>query len=158
MVPSCLSEALMLIRDILSFKGGAIFSIESSAALSRAVNLMVQHDIGSLIVIDNGRMTGLLTFREVLRAIDRSGGDAAHVLVRDMMVTDPVCGTPADTIDDLREVMTRHHVRYLPVKQGEELLGIVSFHDVAKAVIKETSMENRLLKRYIEGAPALGAE
>jgi CBS domain-containing protein len=148
----------MLIRDILSFKGGAIFSIESSAALAHDVNLMVQHDIGSLVATDRDRMAGLITFREVLRAIDRSGGDAAHVLVRDVMVTDPVCGRPTDTIDDLREVMTRHHVRYLPVKQGDELLGIVSFHDVAKAIIKETSMENRLLKRYIEGAPVLGAE
>ncbi|HUP95736.1 MAG TPA: CBS domain-containing protein [Burkholderiales bacterium] len=148
----------MLIRDILSFKGGAIHSIESSTALNRAVSLMVEHDIGSLVVIDGSRMAGMLTFREVLRAIDRSGGTAANVLVRDVMVNDPICGGPADTIDDLREVMTRHHVRYLPVKEGDELLGIVSFHDVAKALIKETSMENRLLKRYIEGSPAVGAE
>ena len=148
----------MLIRDILSFKGGAIHSIESSAALSRAVSLMVQHDIGSLVVIDGGRMAGMLTFREVLRAIERSGGNAANVLVRDVMVGDPICGRPADTIDDLREVMTRHHVRYLPVKEGDELLGIVSFHDVAKALIKETNMENRLLKRYIEGSPAIGTD
>jgi CBS domain-containing protein len=70
------------------------------------------------------------------------------------MVTDPVCGHPADTIDELREVMTRHHVRYLPVKDGETLVGVVSFHDVAKAVIKETSMENRLLRRYIESQPS----
>lgn len=147
----------MLIRDILNLKGGAIFSIDGAEPLSRAVNLMVQHDIGSLIVTDNGNMSGLLTFREVLRAIDRRG-DAAHVAVRDVTVPDPVCGRPADTLDDLREVMTRHHVRYLPVKEGDHLLGVVSFHDVAKAVIKETSMENRLLKRYIEGSPAVGAE
>ena len=148
----------MLIRDILNLKGGSIHSIESSTALSRAVSLMVDHDIGSLVVIDGGRMTGMLTFREVLRAIDRNGGTAENVLVRDVMVEEPVYGSPADTIDDLREVMTRHHVRYLPVKEGDALLGIVSFHDVAKAIIKETSMENRLLKRYIEGSPAIGAE
>ena len=139
----------MLIRDILSFKGGAIHGIESSTTLTRAVSLMVEHDIGSLVVLDGGRMSGMLTFREVLRAIDRSGGNAGNVLVRDVMVNEPMCGSPADTIDDLREVMTRHHVRYLPVREGDELLGIVSFHDVARALIKETSMENRLLKRYI---------
>jgi CBS domain-containing protein len=68
-------------------------------------------------------------------------------------VSDPICGNPGDTIDELRELMTRHHVRYLPVCDGDKLVGVVSFHDVAKAVIKETSMENRLLKRYIESSP-----
>ena len=56
--------------------------------------------------------------------------------------------------DKLHDLMTRNHVRYLPVKDGDKLVGVVSFHDVAKAVIKETSMENRLLKRYIESQPA----
>ncbi len=143
----------MLVRDILNFKGGTIYSIDGEQALSRAVGMMVEHDVGSLVVTENGRMAGMLTFREVLRAIDVHGGivevRAAHVMVKD-----PVCGKPGDTLDELRETMTRHHVRYLPVKNGEKLLGIVSFHDVAKAVIKETSMENRLLKRYIEGEPA----
>jgi CBS domain-containing protein len=90
----------------------------------------------------------MLTFREVLQSIDRNRG-LGDVRARDVMVTDPICGNPADTIDELRDLMTRHHVRYLPVTEGEKLLGIVSFHDVAKAVITETSMENRLLKRYI---------
>ena len=70
------------------------------------------------------------------------------------MVKDPICGSPGDTIDELREVMLGHHIRYLPVKDGERLAGVVSFHDVAKAIMKETSMENRLLKRYIESQPA----
>ena len=110
---------------------------------------MVGHDVGSLVVIENGRMVGMLTFREVLKALEASGG-LAQMAVREVMVRDPVCGSPADTIDDLRALMTSHHVRYLPVKDGESLVGVVSFHDVAKAVIKETNMENRLLRRYIE--------
>ena len=69
------------------------------------------------------------------------------------MVADPVCGSPGDSIDHLREVMTKNHVRYLPVREGDKLLGVISFHDVAKSVIKETSFENRLLKRYIKNWP-----
>ena len=69
------------------------------------------------------------------------------------MVADPVCGSPGDSIDQLREVMTKNHVRYLPVREGDKLLGVISFHDVAKSVIKETSFENRLLKRYIKNWP-----
>jgi CBS domain-containing protein len=143
----------MLIRDILKLKGGAIYSIDGSDALSRAVALMAAHDVGSLVVTENGNMTGMLTFREVLQAFDRHS-DIGELRAADVMVKDPLCGKPGDTIDELRGMMTRHHVRYLPVKDGEKLIGVVSFHDVAKAVIKETSMENRLLRRYIESQPA----
>ena len=143
----------MLIRDILSLKGGTIYRIEPHARLSAAVELMVRHDVGSLVVTQDGQMLGMLTFREVLRAL-HDDGSLGDTEARDVMVRDPVCGSPADTIDELRERMTRNHVRYLPVKDGERLVGVVSFHDVAKAVIMETSMENRLLRRYIESQPA----
>jgi CBS domain-containing protein len=143
----------MLIRDVLSFKGGTIYDIGSADSLHRAVQLMVQHDVGSLVVMESQRMVGMLTFREVLRALD-ADRPLAHVRACDAMVADPVCGSVGDTMDELRELMTRHHVRYLPVKEGEKLVGVVSFHDVAKALIKETNMENRLLKRYIESEPA----
>jgi CBS domain-containing protein len=144
----------MLIRDILRLKGGTIFSIEPAGLLSDAVSLMAEHDVGSLVVMQSGRMAGMLTFREVLKALQSAGGSLTSMRAADVMVNDPVCGDPDQTIDELRELMTRHHVRYLPVMDGERLLGIVSFHDVAKAVIKETSMENRLLRRYIESQPS----
>jgi CBS domain-containing protein len=144
----------MLIRDILNLKGGTIYSIEPSGRLTAAVDLMVRHDVGSLVVVEGGRMVGMLTFREVLQALQDGGGNLAETDARSVMVAEPVCGTPDQTIDELREIMTRHHVRYLPVKDQDTLVGVVSFHDVAKAVIKETSMENRLLKRYIESQPA----
>lgn len=143
----------MRIRDVLSLKGGTIYSIEPHRRLTAAVDLMVEHDIGSLVVMESGRMVGMLTFREVLQALKAVDGSLGALEAREVMVKDPVCGSPRDTIDELREMMTRHHVRYVPVMDGDELLGIVSFHDVARAVIKETSMENRLLKRYIESQP-----
>jgi CBS domain-containing protein len=148
----------MLIRDILNLKGGTLYTVEPDAALADAVSLMVVRDIGSLVVVRNGAMAGLLTFREVLRALEGNGGTLSRVRVSDIMVADPVYGSPADTIDELREVMTHNHVRYLPVIDRGKLIGIVSFHDVAKAVIKETSMENRLLRRYIEQAPEIDAQ
>ena len=103
---------------------------------------------------EGGGMVGMLTFREVLKALQSAGGSLTSMHAADIMVRDPVCGDPEQTIDELREIMTRHHVRYLPVKDGDRLLSIVSFHDAAKAIIKETSMENRLLKRYIESQPS----
>jgi CBS domain-containing protein len=143
----------MFIRDILNLKGNTIFSIAPAGRVSEAVGLMVANDIGSLVVMEHGRMIGMLTFREVLNALDARGGDLGSLEVGAVMVKEPVCGGPDDTLDHLREVMTQNHVRYLPVREGDALLGVISFHDVAKAVIKETSFENRLLKRYIKNWP-----
>jgi len=143
----------MIIRDILKMKGGAIFSMAPESRVSDAVSMMVRNDIGSLVVMRDGRMEGMLTFREVLRALDTHGGDLADLRLRNVMVANPVCGGPDDTLDEVREVMTRNHVRYLPVREGGRLLGVISFHDIAKAAINATSFENRLLKRYIENRP-----
>ena len=143
----------MFIRDILSLKGSTIFSIAPEGKVSDAVNTMVANDIGSLVVMEGGRMTGMLTFREVLKALDAQGGNLGALQVGSVMARDPICGSPDDSIDHLRELMTNNHIRYLPVREGDALLGVISFHDVAKAVIKETSFENRLLKRYIKNWP-----
>ena len=143
----------MFIRDILSLKGSTIFSIAPEGKVSDAVNTMVANDIGSLVVMEDGRMTGMLTFREVLKALDAQGGNLGALQVGSVMARDPICGSPDDSIDHLRELMTNNHIRYLPVREGDALLGVISFHDVAKAVIKETSFENRLLKRYIKNWP-----
>ncbi len=139
----------MIIRDILNMKGGAIFSIALEGRVADAVSMMVKHDIGSLVVMEGADMTGMLTFREVLKAVDAQSGNLADLRVKDVMVADPISGNPDDSLDHLREVMTKNHVRYLPIKDGGRLLGIISFHDVAKSVIKETSFDKRLLMRYI---------
>jgi CBS domain-containing protein len=143
----------MIIRDILNLKGGTIFSIAPDGKVSDAVSIMVKNDIGSLVVMEQGRMTGMLTFREVLGALDAKGGNLSGVQCGSVMVKNPVTGNPDDTLEHLRELMIQSHIRYLPVQEGDKLLGVISFHDVAKAVIKETSFENRLLKRYIKNWP-----
>jgi predicted transcriptional regulator len=143
----------MFTRDILNLKGAVIHGIGPSDSLAEAVSRMVAHDIGSLAVMEGNAMRGMLTFREVLRALNAFGERFGGTAVREVMDSDPICGTPADTIDELRELMTRQHIRYLPVKQNGALVGVISFHDVAKAVIMQTDMENRLLRRYIETEP-----
>lgn len=144
----------MIVRDILHLKGNAIFSIASTGRMSEAVRIMAANDIGSLVVMEGGKMAGMLTFREVLKGLDTHQCDASDLRAGEMMVKEPVCGHPGDSLEHLREVMTRNHIRYLPVVDDEQLLGVISFHDIAKAVIRETSFENRLLKRYIEHSPA----
>ena len=143
----------MIIRDILGLKGSTIFSIEPEGLLSDAVKTMVSNDIGSLVVMKSGAMIGMLTFREVLSELNVRGGNLGDAQVGAVMVKEPITGNPTDSVDHLREVMLNNHIRYLPVAEGAQLLGVISFHDVAKAVIKQTNFENRLLKRYIKNWP-----
>ena len=145
----------MIIRDILNLKSNTIFSIAPHGRVVDAVAAMVQNDIGSLVVIESegGQMKGMLTFREVLRGLDAQQGNLGDLPVSKVMVHDPlVCGLD-DTSESVRDRMTQQHVRYVPVVDAGQMLGVISFHDIAKAAIKEASFENRLLKRYIKNWP-----
>lgn len=143
----------MIVRDIVKMKGSTVYSTTPGGAVSDALNVMVKNDIGSLVVLEGGRLAGMLTFREILRALDARKGDFAGLKVADVMTANPVCGNPEDSLESLREMMNKDHIRYLPVKEGDSLLGVISFHDVANAVIKETAFQNRLLKSYIKNWP-----
>jgi CBS domain-containing protein len=143
----------MQVKDILKIKGGQIFSIDPDAPLPQAVSLMVEHDIGSLVVMEKGQMIGLITFREVLAAVHRYRGDIHEVRVSQVKVANPVCGNLDDSIDQMRGVMTDNHVRYLPIMDNGALVGVLSFHDVAKASLRAASFENKLLKQYIKNWP-----
>jgi CBS domain-containing protein len=103
-------------------------------------------------------MAGMLTFREVLQAVQRGGAAWADMLIDQAMLAVPMVAAPNMEMDELRRLMVDHHQRYLPVMDGNTLLGVVSFHDVAKAVLEEQSFENRMLKNYIRNWPGESAD
>jgi CBS domain-containing protein len=144
----------MLVSEILAIKGKVLFTISPDVLLSEAVAIMTEQDVGSLVVFDKGRMAGLLTFREVLVAIQKAGTDWQSLVVADAMIQEPIVAGVNMEMDELRRQMVEHHQRYLPVMDGATLMGVVSFHDVAKAVLEEQSFENRMLKNYIRNWPA----
>ena len=143
----------MIVRDIIKMKGSTVFSIAPGGPVSEALSMMVKNDIGSLVVLDGGRLAGMLTFREILKALDARNGSLAGLKVADVMIANPVCGSPEDSLESLREIMNKDHIRYLPVEEGDQLLGVISFHDVANAVIKEVTLHNRMMKSYIKNWP-----
>lgn len=143
----------MIVRDILTIKGGDIYSTTPSESLGDAVRLMVEHDIGSLVVKDGDTMVGLITERDVLRELVRHGCNLTTLSVSDLMITEPIIAGLDDTVDYVRGVMTEHRISHMPVFQDDRLLGIISFHDVAKACLREANFENLLLKRYIKHWP-----
>lgn len=143
----------MLVSEILRIKGHALFTTAPDGAVMDAVRVMAQHDIGSLVVMDHGRLAGMLTFREVLEALAKHGGELDSLKVSDIYARDPLTAPPGLDVMNLRRTMLEHHARYVPVMDGATLLGVVSFHDVAKAIYEEQSFENRMLKSYIKDWP-----
>ncbi len=143
----------MQVREIIKLKGGTLFTATPQQPLSVAIETMAELDVGSLVVMDGGKMVGMLTFREVLMALKNQGGSAEGLVVGEVMVHQPVTAYPEMEANELRRLMIEKHSRYLPVVDKDMLMGVISFLDVAKAVLEEQSFENTMLKNYIKNWP-----
>ncbi|MBK6603790.1 MAG: CBS domain-containing protein [Betaproteobacteria bacterium] len=148
----------MVVSEILRIKGTVLYTTRPDVLVLDAIRVMVQHDIGSLVVMDRGRMAGLITFAEVLKALTENDGVLGALQVSDVYDRAPLTAEPGLDVMDLRRGMLERHARYVPVMDGSTLAGVVSFHDVAKAVYEEQSFENRMLKSYIKDWPDQGHE
>ncbi len=144
----------MQVKEILRVKGNRLLSIEPAGRAVDAVRTMSEQNLGSLVVLDQGRMVGILTFREILESLAQRNGAIGDVRVGDIMVRDPVTAAPDMEENDLRRTMLDSGARYLPVLQDGKLIGVISFRDVAKAVLEEQDFENKMLKGYIKNWPA----
>src|SRR6202163_5076268 len=113
----------MLVSEILRIKGNALFTAPPHGTVLDAVNVMAQHDIGSLVVMDHGRMVGMLTFAEVLQALSKRQGQLGDLKVSDIQVSDPLTATTGlDVMEDLRGMLASQS-RYVPVSDGPTLVG-----------------------------------
>ncbi len=143
----------MQVSDILRVKGNTLYTAQPDQSLMDAVSFMAEKDLGSLVVIDKGLVTGMLSFREVIKKIVVNGGQVGASTVGDAMDGQPLTCTPTTEIDEVRRMMLGHHARYLPVLDGTVLMGVISFYDVAKAVVDAQNFENKMLKAYIRDWP-----
>ena len=143
----------MKLADILRVKGGTLFTVSPEQALREALQTMSENDIGSLVVMDHGELAGMLTFREVILAVVKNGGTVGNTTVRGVMDDHPLTCTPETEIDEVRRMMLERHARYMPVMTQRTLMGVISFYDVAKAVVDSQDFENRMLKAYIRDWP-----
>ena len=143
----------MKVSDILRVKGGTLFTVAPEEKLREAVKVMSAHDIGSLVVMNRGELSGILTFREVIQAVEKNDGSLGNSIVGSVMDTHPLTCTPETEIDEVRRMMLGRHARYMPVMSQRTLMGVISFYDVAKAVVDSQDFENRMLKAYIRDWP-----
>ena len=143
----------MKVSDILRVKGSTLFTIQPEQPLGEAAASMADHDIGSLVVMDHGDLVGMLTFREVIKATVRNSGVFGSLTVRTVMDDHPLTCTPETELDEVRRMMLSRHARYMPVMTNRTLMGVISFYDVAKAVVDWQDFETRMLKAYIRDWP-----
>jgi CBS domain-containing protein len=143
----------MKVSDILRVKGNTLYTVAPDQPLSQAIEIMAEKDIGSLVVIEHGELVGMLTFREVILCIVKNGGVVGNRLVRSAMDDHPLTCTSETELDEVRRMMLERHARYMPVMDKRMLMGVISFYDVAKAVVDSQNFENRMLKAYIRDWP-----
>ena len=115
--------------------------------------MMAENDIGSLVVISHGLVVGMLTFREVIQATVKNGGQFGQTTVYRAMDNGPLTCTLETELDEVRRMMLLRHARYMPVVDNRMLMGVISFYDVAKAVVDSQNFENKMLKAYIRDWP-----
>ncbi len=144
----------MKVHDILRVKGNTLYTVQPDEPLVNSTRIMAEKDIGSLVVMGQGELVGMLTFREVIACIVKNGGEIGNTLVRTAMDDHPLTCTSETELDEVRRMMLERHARYMPVMNQKMLMGVISFYDVAKAVVDSQNFENKMLKAYIRDWPA----
>ena len=143
----------MKVSDILRVKGHSLITVTPDETLAVAIQIMSEKDLGSLVVMEHGDLVGMLTFREVIQALVKNGGSVGTMLVRTAMDDAPLTCTLETDMDEVRRMMLNNHARYMPVMDKRMLMGVISFYDVAKAVVDSQNFENKMLKAYIRDWP-----
>lgn len=147
----------MKVSHILKEKGTEFLSIEPDQMLCDAVALMMQHKIGSLIVLENGKLRSIVTERDVMGAVDKHQAKVTEIKVRQVMAPKLVtCHSDDDigmAMDMMTNNLTKRRIRHLPVVDEDELAGVISIGDIVHALLTESKFENRLLKNYIQNWP-----
>jgi CBS domain-containing protein len=140
----------MFVSDIISQKGNSVFSVKATASVAQVAQDLTELRIGSVLVFEaDNRIAGIVSERDLVRALARHGANAMELEARNVMTTDVVTCDPDDSIDHVMETMTHGRFRHLPVVRHGELLGLVSIGDVVKARLEETKHETEALKAYI---------
>ena len=129
--------------------GIVIYSVSPTQTVREALELMKQHDIGCVMVMQGDQLKGILSERDYARKMILYGKASASTPVSDIMTTEVVCTTRSNSVDDCLELMSRHDFRHLPVVENDQVLGMVSIRDLVSNIIKEQQNTIDHLQQYI---------
>lgn len=143
----------MKVRSITKNKGKPVIGLTPSDSLDKAVNLMMEHRIGSLVVTDNGALVGILSERDLLNVLHQKHAMWQPITASDAMTPDPYTCHPDNTLEEVMNIMVDHNIRHLPVVYQGRLEGMLSITDIVEELLKKAKFENKLLKNYIQNWP-----
>ena len=139
------------VKHVLDKKGNDVHFIHPDASVFDALKLMAENDIGSLVVLEDDKLVGIITERHYAREVVLKGKTSPGTLVRDIMSTKVVCVRPDQSVEECMAIMTARAVRHLPVLEHGRLVGIVSIGDMVKSVIGDQKFVIEQLEHYIHG-------
>jgi len=136
----------MMIRNILKKKGDAVVTIGVFDSVRDAIDSMVEHHIGAVVMTNGAEVLGVVSERDILKAISDSGVSTLNAPIGHIVTGELVTITPEETTRRVMQLMTHSHVRHLPVMENEKLAGIVSVGDIVKYHLEELEMESNVLR------------
>jgi CBS domain-containing protein len=139
------------VQRLLLEKGSEVWSIAPSSSVFEAIKLMAEKGIGALVVLENGKLVGMLSERDYARKVILKGKSSRETQVGEIMTEDVITVSPETTIEGCMRLMTDHRVRHLPVMEEGKLIGIISIGDVVKAIISQQEFFIEQLQNYIAG-------
>ena len=139
------------VKHILQDKGHNIWHTTPDTLVFDALKLMAEKGVGSLLVLDEGKLVGIISERDYARKVILQGKSSLDTPVKDIMTDKVICVSPEQTIEECMALMTDKHIRHLPVLVDEKVIGVVSIGDVVKAELAEKDFLIRQLKNYITG-------
>ena len=142
----------MKMEEILRKKGHEVVTITESQSVLDAAQLLVDHNIGGLVVTEGEHPTGILTERDILRLTAQSPGELASIRVGAVMTRELITARPGDRLADMMDVMTENKIRHLPIMEEGRLAGIISIGDLVNACRAVAEEENAHMRQYIQGA------
>ena len=139
------------IKEILDYKGGAVWTVPPDATVFEAIQLMSDKNVGALLVIEHDKLIGIISERDYTRKVALKGKSSKELKVREIIPDRVLSVTPHHTIEECMRLMTEQRVRHLPVLEGERITGVVSIGDLVNWVISAQSATIRQLETYITG-------
>jgi CBS domain-containing protein len=142
---------MVTVRDLIKTKGNEVWSVSPETTMIDALNLLAKKDVGALMVTKEGKMVGIVSERDFVRSIAKTGQCLLHSTVERYMTTDISSVTPDATIDQCMQLMTDKHIRHLPVLENDKLVAVISIGDVVRDLISNKELTINQLEDYIQG-------
>jgi len=139
------------ISQLLDLKGHNVWSVKPQDQVFEAIRVMAEKGVGALLVIDNGRLAGIVSERDYARKVILVGKSSKSTHVEDIMTSNPVTVTPQQSVDECLSIMTARRFRHLPVVDGDEVVGVLSLGDLVKSIIDDQKHQIDSLEQYISG-------